>query len=71
MKWVIDYNSDSIKHLAFLLHGEKMGTWGCDMLKDSHGAPSDISNFCPCTSLVKVECKHKFIFTLNLPQKFN
>ncbi len=24
MKWVIDYNNDSIEHLAFLLNGEKI-----------------------------------------------
>jgi hypothetical protein len=29
MKWVTNYNNDSIEHLAFLLHGEKIWAhWG-------------------------------------------
>ncbi len=47
MKWVTNYNSDSIFRLTFVLEGENNWAIGCHMLRNWHNDPNDTSYFCP------------------------
>jgi hypothetical protein len=52
IKWVTNYNTNSIEHCAFLLNGKRCGCIGVC-------ATNITSCLCTCTKLVEVECKSK------------
>jgi hypothetical protein len=72
MKWVTDYNNDSIKHLSFVLHGGKnWAHWDVICLESSMVLPMTEIAFTHALQLLKAKCKREFLFTLNLPQMFS
>ncbi len=59
-KWVIDYNTKSIKNLAFVINGEKIWVhWGILCPNTNVMMPMTQATFAIVIQLVKVECKRK------------